>query len=75
MVGNVTILNSMAGADFEKELDQHVAWNIELLDLKDAIFGKGIAELTLEEAERAAKLIQARSLSVYCFNRIVRRGY
>jgi sugar phosphate isomerase/epimerase len=64
----VTILNSMAGKDFEQALDQHRAWGIDVLDLKDAIFGKGIVELTRAEAERAANLIVERRLSVYCFS-------
>jgi len=36
--------------------------------LKDAIFGKGIVDLTEDEAKRAAKLINGRNLSVYCFS-------
>jgi hypothetical protein len=61
----LTILNSMAGRDFEAALDQHVAWDLRLLDLKDAIFGKGIIDLTDTEVQQAADLIQARKLSVY----------
>jgi len=64
----VTILNSMAGREFEQALDQHVSWGIELLDLKDAIFGKGIVELTAEEAKDADALIRERGLSVYCLS-------
>jgi hypothetical protein len=64
----ITILNSMAGRDFERALDQHVSWKIEILDLKDAIFGKSITELMEPEAEQAADLISARKLSVYCFS-------
>jgi len=64
----ITILNSMAGREFEQALDQHVSWDVKLLDLKDAIFGKGIVELTEDEAKRAAGLIHERDLSVYCFS-------
>ena len=35
-------------------------------DLKDAIFGKSVVDLTDEEACRAAELIGERRLSVYC---------
>lgn len=65
---HVTILNSMAGTDFEKALDKHVLWDIKVLDLRDAIFGKSISDLTKEDAIRANDLIVARDLSVYCFS-------
>lgn len=64
----VTILNSMAGREFEQALDQHVSWGIEILDLKDSIFGKNIMQLTEEQAESAAVLIRERGLSVYCLS-------
>jgi sugar phosphate isomerase/epimerase len=64
----VTILNSMAGRDFEAALDQHVAWGLEVVDLKDAIFGKRVLDLTDEEAERAAGMIAARGLGVACLS-------
>ena len=64
----LTLLNNMAAAAFEDALDRHVAWGLEVLDLKAGIFGRGIVDLTDEEAERAADLIRARNLSVYCFS-------
>jgi sugar phosphate isomerase/epimerase len=64
----ITILNSMAGADFEAALDQHVAWGLTDVDLKDRIFGKGVADLTRQEATRAAALIATRGLSTHCLS-------
>jgi hypothetical protein len=64
----ITMLNSMTGGEFEPALDRHVAWGIGVLDLKDAIFGKGIADLTDAEADTAARMIQVRGLSVYCLS-------
>lgn len=64
----LTILNSMAGQDFAAALDRHLAWDLRVLDLKDAIFGNAIADLSDGEAQRAASLIQERGLSVYCFS-------
>jgi hypothetical protein len=58
----------MAGADFVKALDQHVAWGISVLDLQDGIFGKSVSDLTESEAKRAAALIAERGLSVYCLS-------
>jgi len=64
----LTLLNSMADRDFDRALDQHVAWELDLLDLKDCIYGKSITELNSEEAGRAAEAIAERKLSVYCFS-------
>ena len=70
----ITILNSMAGNEFEIALDQHVSWGIKYLDLKDNIFGKSIVRLTIEEAKHAAGLIHKRNLSVYCFSTVLFGG-
>jgi hypothetical protein len=67
----LTILNSMAGSDFAAALDRHVEWGIRVLDLKDGIFGKGILDLTDEEARRASDLIRERGLSVHCFSTLL----
>jgi hypothetical protein len=64
----LTMLNSMADRDFERALDKHVAWKLKWLDLKDAIFGKLITQITIDEARRAAKMVQARGLRVCCFS-------
>ncbi|MCZ7648572.1 MAG: TIM barrel protein [Planctomycetota bacterium] len=64
----LTILNSMAGRDFEAALDRHAAWNLKQLDLKEAVYGKKITELSEAEAERAQRAIAARGLRVYCFS-------
>ena len=61
----LTILNSMAGREVEAALDQHVAWGLKVLDLKDALYGKGIIDLTDAEVQTVADLIRARNLAVY----------
>jgi len=58
----------MAGADFEAALDQHVAWGLADVDLKDQIFGKGVADLTRDEAKRAAGLLEVRGLTTHCLS-------
>ena len=65
---SITMLNSMADRDFETALDRHVQWGLDHLDVKDSVFGKGVADLTDDEARRAAELIEARGLSVYCMS-------
>ena len=67
----ITMLNSMAGRDFIASLDQHVAWGLTHLDLKDNIWGKSLIDLTDDEAERAAELIRERGLTVYCFSTVL----
>jgi len=64
----LTILNAMAAKDFEQSLDRHVEWNLKKLDLKDGIFGKGVLDLTDDDAAKAAKLIAERHLSAYCMS-------
>jgi hypothetical protein len=64
----LTMLSSMAGPDFEPALDRHVQWRIRDLDLKDRILGKSLLDLSDGEAGRAAELIRARDLSVYCLS-------
>lgn len=60
----LTLLNSMAGKEFELALDRHVEWGLHTLDLKNEIYGKAIDELLPDEAERAAAAITARNLDV-----------
>lgn len=64
----VTILNSMAGKEFEQAINQHALWNIKLLDLKDSIFGKNIVNIDETEADKAADIIRRKGMSVYCFS-------
>ena len=68
---SITMLSSMADRDFEAALDRHVDWGLHDLDLKDAIFGKGVVDLTDGEAHRAADLIGGRGLSVYCMSTVL----
>jgi hypothetical protein len=64
----LTILNSMASPDFDEALNLHVDWGIDILDLKDGILGRGVADLSDGEAGRAAEMAAARGLSVYCMS-------
>ena len=64
----ITILNSMAGRDFEAALDRHVAWGLRWLDLKDGIFGKSVVELSDDELSSAARMIKERGLRVYALS-------
>lgn len=67
----LTMLNSMAGSDFESALDQHAAWGIRDLDLRDAIAGKWLAALTVDEAQTAAEQVVARGMAVHCLSSTV----
>lgn len=60
----LTLLNSMAGRDFEQALDQHIEWGLHTLDLKNQIYGKSIDELLPQEAQQAVQAISERNLDV-----------
>ena len=64
----LTMLNSMAGRDLPAALDRHVEWGLEVLDLKDCLFGKAVMDLTDEDAGRAANMVERRGLSVWCMS-------
>ena len=61
----LTVLNSMAGTEIGACMDQHLAWNLRLLDLKDRLFGKAVAELSTQEAEAIAEMAEERGLAVH----------
>lgn len=67
----VTLLSSMASDDFESALDLHVRWGVKDVDLKDAIFGKALLDLTDDDAHRAKELVEERGLSVYCLSSVL----
>lgn len=64
----ITMLNFMADRDFIKSLDKQLEWGINLLDLKDYIYGKPLINLSDKEAIEAAKNISDRGMTVYCFS-------
>ncbi|WFA17714.1 xylose isomerase [Paenibacillus mucilaginosus] len=68
MEPKITMLNSMGGGDFTAAMDQFVRWGLDVVDLKDGIYGKSIGDLTEEETDTAAQALQERNLSVYCFS-------
>jgi sugar phosphate isomerase/epimerase len=64
-MAQLTVLNSMAGTQIEACMDQHVAWGLRLLDLKDRLFGKSVVELYGNEATQIAKWALDRNLSIH----------
>lgn len=60
----LTMLNGMGGGDFAASLDQHARWGLGTLDLKDSLFGKGIADLDDADLGRAKELIDAHGMTV-----------
>jgi hypothetical protein len=61
----LTVLNSMAGAQIEACMDQHVLWGLSLLDLKDQVYGKSVAELSSLETRGISMLAAARKLTLH----------
>lgn len=64
----ITMLNSMGGADFEACARQHVALGLGWLDLKDRIWGQTINDLSLENAARVLDIAQTYGLDVASFS-------
>jgi len=60
----LTILNSMAGGTVEESFDQHLAWNLQTLDLKDALYGKTVEQITIPEADQILQAAESRGLSI-----------
>ncbi|WP_165972032.1 sugar phosphate isomerase/epimerase family protein [Paenibacillus piri] len=71
MMAKLTMLNWMASKDFNESLDIQKAWGIEVLDMKDHIFGKSVENLSYKEAEQAVRLIEARNMSVHCLSTLI----
>ena len=67
-MARLTVLNGMVGSDIAAALNQHVVWGLSDVDLRDSIFGKAIADISLDEAKQLAEMLSARRLSVYCFS-------
>jgi sugar phosphate isomerase/epimerase len=70
MAGKVrlTMLNAMAGPEFPAAVGRHVALGLKWLDLKDSIFGKGVIDLTDDEAREVRRLADAKGLGVWCMS-------
>jgi len=68
MTVRLTMLNSMAHPDFIPALNRHVKRRLKDLDLKNAIFGKKLIDLTNDEAKMAAGAIKQRGLSTHCLS-------
>lgn len=71
MTIELTMLNAMASPDFAEALDRHRDWGLKFLDLKDAIFGRSLLDLTDSEAAKAAEMIDRRGLEVYCLSSVL----
>ncbi len=67
----LTMLNSMAGADIETAMVRHARWGLRWLDLKDGIFGKLVSDLGDEEARRVRGLADAAGLGISCLSTVL----
>lgn len=70
----LTMLNVMGGTDFEVSVARHREWGLQWMDLKDAIYGKDLKDLSLDDARRAAQLLEENGLKVYCFSTVLLGG-
>lgn len=67
-MAQLTILNSMAGQDFETAIAQHKEWGLEWTDLRDAIYGKWVKDVTLDESTKAARVLEEQGVGVWCLS-------
>ncbi|MBL9206787.1 MAG: TIM barrel protein [Opitutaceae bacterium] len=74
-VPKLTMLNGMAGSDFEVCCRRHVELGLKWLDLKDSLWGQTINNLSLENARRAADLAGEHGLGVACFSTALCSSY
>lgn len=70
----LTMLNVMGGVDFRESAAQHQAWGLRWMDLKDAIFGKELKDLTIEDAHRVVEIMDEFELQAYCFSSVLLGG-
>lgn len=68
MTSQLTILNSMADADFDKALETHRLWGLKWLDLRDGIYGNWVAAVDVDTAKRAREAIDKSGLDVFCLS-------
>lgn len=64
----LTMLNSTASPDFELAVERHVALGLQWLDLKDAIWGETINDISLQNAERVLEIARAHRLGIWSFS-------
>jgi sugar phosphate isomerase/epimerase len=64
----LTMLNGMAGRDFETQAKTHVALGLKWMDLKDAMYGENINNLSIENAKTAAAIARDNGLGIFCFS-------
>ena len=64
----LTMLNNMAGSDWEQALARHVALGLKWLDLKDSLFGQTINDLSRENAQRIAEQAHSHGLKIHCLS-------
>lgn len=69
MTSELTVLNGMVDEDFEASLRRHHEWGLKWLDLRDSLFGRNVADLDVDTAERVRGAIDTSGgLSVYCLS-------
>lgn len=71
MALRLAMLNSMGDSDVERSFARQADWGITDLDLKDHLFGKGVADLTPADAHRLLELSQRHGQTVYSLSSVL----
>ncbi|MGH7944494.1 MAG: sugar phosphate isomerase/epimerase family protein [Opitutaceae bacterium] len=64
----ITMLSDMAGSDFEQAARRHAELGLKWLDLRNALWGETINNLSLANARRVADIARDHGLSVFCLS-------
>lgn len=67
-MAQLTVLNTMAGANIERSFNQQLEWDIQDVDLKDQIYGKKVHELSIGDAEELSRVLKQRGMRVFCMS-------
>lgn len=58
----------MASEDFEGSLKIHRDWDLQWMDIRDAVYGNWVKALDVDTAKRAKEKIEEAGLRVYCLS-------
>lgn len=70
----LTLLNAMADKDFDLALQRHRDWGLRWVDIKDSIYGKALAELDMDTAQRVRTSVISYELDIYCYSSLIMLG-
>jgi len=65
---DISVMTDQLGLDFEDAVKQLAEWDVEWVDLRSGIYGRGIDEVTDADVERAGVALEQQGLRVACLS-------